>query len=324
MFRIEKTFRLGPRRSIRVTVVAAALAIVAGAWAPTHANGIVELRDGVVIDPGAQALYVMNPDGGIDAVSLASGTTLWHSDEAERPIAASAAGILAQADATEAGVLKLALLDRSGRLLESTTVTLPDGAEAPVTDGLSHRFLIRGVPTDNGRTFEVVWQSTYLAPRGALILDGDSTPRIHAGATTFDATSGETSLMNAPPDPFPGPRIHVPESSRADAEGRQYFSAGGGHLLASVGDTSSDIPAFEWTILDSSGARLGSFTNRVEYSPFYVGDGLVVYESRPGAWREGDRMVEQPLAVRAISLRNGGELWSISIRDTEFRGPFPP
>ena len=248
----------------------------------------------------------------------------WHSDAADRPIAASGAGILAQAQAAQSGHLQLALLDTSGHLLQSTTVALPAGVEAPVTDGLSHRVLINGAAIDGGQVFEVEWQSTFSAPRGALILDSASAPRIRTGAFTFNPATGVVVDAAVPSGFLAGPEIAVPESQRLPVPGRQYFSADASHRQASVPGVGSAADTYEWTLFDADGDRLGSFTNQVEYAPFYVSDGLVVLEGRPGARLQGEQMVEQPLSLWAVSLSNGVELWRIAIRDTDYRGPFPP
>ena len=75
---------------------------------------------------------------------------------------------------------------------------------------------------------------------------------------------------------------------------------------------------------DAAGSRLGSFRNAAAYAPFYVSDGLVVFVTQPRARLQGEILVEEPLSLRAVSLANGVELWSHAVRDTQFRGPFPP
>ena len=309
-------------RGLRAVVLGTVLAVFLASGAASQ-SGAFELRDGAVVDPGTGLIYLMSPGGGIDAVSLAFGTVRWHSDAAGRPISASAAGILAQAEAPEPGSLQLAVLDTSGRLLRSAAVDLPAGVEAPVIDGLSRRFRIRGVPAGSGDGFRVEWRSTYLAPRGALILDEASGPRVRTGAFTFDPATGVVVDTEAS-EGIQGPQIEVPEGQRLDVSGRQFFSADRRHRLASVPGVGSAAETYDWTFFDSSGGRLGSFSNRVSFAPFHVHGDLVVFETRPGAWRQGDQMVEEPLSLRAVTLSSGAEQWRFAIRDTEYRGPFPP
>jgi hypothetical protein len=54
---------------------------------PVSSAKAFELRDGVVVDPDRQEMYLMNPGGGIDAVTLADGSILWSTKEAAKPLA---------------------------------------------------------------------------------------------------------------------------------------------------------------------------------------------------------------------------------------------
>ena len=47
-------------------------------------TGPVELRPGVIVDPQRRVAYVMNPEGGSDAIGLGRGELLWHSNDAAR------------------------------------------------------------------------------------------------------------------------------------------------------------------------------------------------------------------------------------------------
>ena len=322
MCRIANSDSPSSTRSRRSAVLGALMAVLAGVAA--HDAAAFELRNGVVVDPEAGLVYLMHPDGGVDAVRLASGNVQWHSGGADRPIAVSEAGLLAQVETSSPGRLQLAVIDGAGHARNGATVALPAGVEAPVADGLSHRFLIHGTPNSNGRGFLVEWQSTFLAPRGALILDRATDPRVRTGAFAFDPATGAVVDTTAPPSPLASRRLEVPEGQRLSVPGRQYFSADGRNVLASVPGSGSAADTYEWTFFDSSGTRLGSFPSRVDYAPFFVTGELVVLEQRPGARLQNGQMVEEPLALRAVSLSNGSEQWAFAIRDTEYRGPFPP
>ena len=211
-----------------------------------------------------------------------------------------------------------------GRVAQRATVALPDGVEAPVADGLSHRFRIRGAATGSGSTFHVQWQSTVLPPRGALIRDQASEPRVSTGAFAFDPLVGVAVATAEPPGPPAAPQIEVPQAQRLAVPGQQYFSADMRNRLASVPGRGATADSYEWSIFDATGNLIGSFSNRAAYAPFHVSGDLVVFETRPGARRQGDRMVEEPLGLRTVSLSSGAEQWRLPIRDTEYRGPFPP
>ena len=50
------------------------------------ADGAVELRSGVLVSD--EAVFLMRPGGGIEAVAIASGDSLWTTDAADLPVAA--------------------------------------------------------------------------------------------------------------------------------------------------------------------------------------------------------------------------------------------
>ncbi|NOT00868.1 MAG: hypothetical protein HOP29_09590 [Phycisphaerales bacterium] len=69
--------------------------------------------DGVVVDSPGNAVYLMNPRGGIDAIELRSGKTRWHTRLAEVPLLLKGELLLAQSHETWFGdnVLRLEVLD---------------------------------------------------------------------------------------------------------------------------------------------------------------------------------------------------------------------
>lgn len=105
-----------------------------------------ELVPGVVVDPGADALYLMVPGGGVEKVSLAAGQRQWTSDGAAKPLAVYGDQVLAQVEAGAAtGDLEVVLLDAAGGAVRNRLrVALPDGLRAAVDDGMARTFTARG------------------------------------------------------------------------------------------------------------------------------------------------------------------------------------
>src|SRR3954451_11434324 len=63
----------------------------------------IELRPGIVIDPDRRVAYIMNPEGGIDAVELTGGRRLWTSRAAAKPLALAEGGDLLVSQAEPSG-----------------------------------------------------------------------------------------------------------------------------------------------------------------------------------------------------------------------------
>ena len=68
-----------------------------------------ELAQGVIVDSARARIYVMNPDGGIDAVAFSNGAMLATTARGAKPLLLDDGALLAQAEGKE-GVLSLVSL----------------------------------------------------------------------------------------------------------------------------------------------------------------------------------------------------------------------
>lgn len=102
-----------------------------------------EFRPGVIVDPERSAAYLMNIQGGIDAIDLASGRLLWRSDRAAKPLLFHEELLVAQ---TEPPVgrqfLRIALLNTreitaAPRFVD---IPLPADVQATIDDGMESSF----------------------------------------------------------------------------------------------------------------------------------------------------------------------------------------
>jgi hypothetical protein len=117
-----------------------------------------------------------------------------------------------------------------------------------------------------------------------------------------------TGKPGAPPDPT------------------QRISIDGNHTLKSkrVGDDRI-WDKYQWTIVDNkTGKEIGQLKSYLSQSGFVVVDSRIVFETSPFSRIIASGTVEEPLMVRAVDLRSGDQIWSKPVRDTAFRGPFPP
>ena len=153
----------------------------------------VELRPGVVIDPQRRVAYVMNPKGGVDAVGLGRGELVWHSDQAARPIGATAALLVAQAELPKPGnELQVRLLDvRTGRLNRSVRHALPTGTRTMVVGTAEGTFEVQALLSASDAT--LAWQFV------AVPLQG-----VRPGALEVDQPAAERQA--APESPRSRPR----------------------------------------------------------------------------------------------------------------------
>lgn len=131
--------------------------VVAGQSAPAGAP-IFEIRHGVIVDAARGALYLGKPNGGIEAVELSTGRSLWTSGEAALPLALDNRLLLTQAEQVPAGQrLRLVVLDAcaEGRKVVESLAALPPDVRALVADELGRSFRATAERDQDG--FLVSW-----------------------------------------------------------------------------------------------------------------------------------------------------------------------
>lgn len=303
--------------------------------------GSFAVRDGVVVDAGQGMVYLMNPSGGIDAVKLATGETAWSSQEAARPLALAGGVLVAQARPTTAGELSIVNLDTaSGAAAGSTSIALPEGVWARVSQDLQSTFRVRAVA--NGGTVTLAWTETRSAGKdapaqGYLASEEEgaspaATRRaakpgysVEQGAVRLDVARGQVTPLGDREIANRGLASHISLSQGqfiANAAGRQFLSADGRHVL--VSQRAAGQTGYTWSVYErASGALLGTASSQASVTPFAVIQGRLVYETRPSGTLVDGKMVQQPLQLRAVTLATGQELWARAMLDTEYRGPFP-
>ena len=326
--------RPGPGRRVLSLTPVLALALAVSALAVPAEQGAA-LRDGVLVAPARGLAYVMRPGGGIDAVDLASGAVRWHSDAASKPLVLAGNRLVAQAESA-AGTLDVVALDAQGGARgASTRVPLPAGVAASVVDTAQRSF--RVYAGGAGPQLVVQWESSAVAavdaPQGYLAAEETGqAPSI--GGSALVTVDGSLVEGKATPSAAATAAVNRPELQELSAplakavSGRQFLSADGRHVLVAQmvdrGDP-SNVYSRRWTIYDrESGARLGSVPALAAAAPFVV-RGATLYHVEPAfATRRDGRLVNHPASLRAVDLRSGNELWKVTIRDSDFHGPFPP
>jgi photosystem II stability/assembly factor-like uncharacterized protein len=310
---------------------------------PTGDMSAFQLRPGVLVNLAERRLYLMKPEGGMDAVALASGKSVWSTKVADKPLGVARGGLLAQVDPSEGqeNSLKIAVLDRAtGRQVTAGVEQLPEDVLPSVGETLQGEFRVTARLA--GSEAFVGWQYSErprrgikpgtpdaLKPKGQLkalsetesVRSGAFRLNLSTGATSDLPKSGLLDLFDVEPKALL-PIDELPE--RPDET--HYLSADERHFI--VSRRVDDDPVRKKYMLTvyarDTKQRVGEFRSYQSAMPFFVTGTTIIYETGPYVFRTSAGLVDEPLKIRALDLRTGKELWSRQIRDTKYRGPFPP
>lgn len=287
------------------------------------AMAATEIRPGILLGDDADRVYVMAPGGGVEALATASGQPLWRSDLADKPLAASKGRLLTQVDASTDGVLDLVILNGAdGALVQQSSLPLPDGVRASVDDGLGTRFRLEVRADQAG--LKMGWDHSRRVVQGMRRADRPA-PKLAAGGVEVDLERARIAELAASEVPQKSRRSPIQGKFLDGLAGRQFISNDGRHVLASEMDQSAGPPRYLWTIYTLDGQRLGETRSRLSYAPFVVSEGILLYVSNPFSYRSDDGAIRSvPRLLNGVDLASGAEAWSYEVRDTAYRGPFPP
>lgn len=317
--------------SLSLLVAASAAVAQPGSDPP---DGDATLRDGVVVDSLRSVLYLMSPEGGVDAVDVVTGQVLWRTPAAAKPLYLQGVLLVAQGESGEgeesAGELEIVVLhtELEGEVLRRIAVPLPEDVRPAIDDTLGRSFRIRAerrLPVGVIVSWLYVERTVRGVPPGA-----DEDPELRReGAFTVAAGSGQFTVLDAEEvAALPGPPdLEVPSDERLDnVPGRQFFSSDRGNVLAS--ERLADPRAYRryrWTIYHrGSGDLVGELRHPASVAPLMVAGSIFLYETRPVLRRVDGEWLAEPLMVRAADALSGLEIWALEVRDTEYRGPVPP
>jgi hypothetical protein len=339
----------------------------------THSSDAADLHPGVVVDESRGVAYLMNPDGGVDAVALDSGDLLWSSEQAARPLTVAGDRLIAQGPPTVSrGTLGLVVLDTTdGTRRQDLQLGLPANVRATVDGALGVEFEAWGSVV-NGEPY-VLWEETRRYTKGIAPEPGEPMEEKLEGAGRLDLAAGNAIAV----DPADVER-QPPLPSAAEQAARQWRAAG---ELASVprlaGDTlaavrtvgqrillarwspqGAPLPEVElfsgpflhqirsadgrhlavvervapgeweeygWTLFSlETGRRLGQVRQYPSHAWYIVHGTQLIHVAPPYGRRVGDERIVEERRLRSIDINSGEPLWEQPLRDTEYRGPFPP
>lgn len=303
-----------------------------------------ELRPGVLVDPQRRVAYVMSPKGGIDAIGLPRGERIWSTRQGAKPLAMSGDLLVAQAEKPgQPNELEVVTLDtrQGGTRVATAVVGLPNGTRVSIDDTVTSIFVLGAQSAQQSPL--LWWEYSEFPPQGIVpgtteearaTAQGEpetatrATPRVMNGAIRLDLSAKKMTLLPqaeisaAQPRRVPDARV---EERLPAVAGTQFVSADGRHVLASERVADDSVwDKYKWTIYDRAGKRLGEVRSHLSRAPFFVLDSELVHETGPYVRRTERGMIDEPLKIRAVDLRSGKELWNRPVRDTAYRGPFPP
>jgi hypothetical protein len=149
------------------------------------------------------------------------------------------------------------------------------------------------------------------------------------GFAKLDLRTRQASPAQAD-DAAPDLRIIAPKSLTAPPGGKaepgQRLSIDGRHLLKSKRTGDARVwERYEWSIIDTAtGEKVGQTKSHLSQSAFIVVGSRLIVVTGPYSRRTDKGMENQPLMIRGIDLEKGEQVWAQPVRDTEYRGEYPP
>ncbi len=284
---------------------------------------VAQLRAGLLFDPAEATLFMMNPAGGIDAVNAVDGSLRWHSDDGQRPISLQQGRLITQGDDTvSTNTLHIALLDpATGAASASRLIELPTAVAVSIDDSLGNQFSISGAGQQG-----LVWQNQRQVIQG-IFSESAAAPVQQSGGLSVDLINGDitTVELDSLPAIQSNPINANQQEQLSNLAGQQFVAADRENILLSQHTGRNAQAPYQWSIYSTSGSLLGMLPAYYSRSDFVViDDATLVYVAEPISVRQGDVLASQSLQLVAIDLVSGGELWRRGLRDTSYRGPFPP
>jgi hypothetical protein len=301
-----------------------------------------ELFPGVIVDINRGLAYVMNTDGGIDAVNLQNGSTTWSTTAAEKPLALVNERLICQAPSTQpTAELKIVILDvtQNGSVITSASISLPSGVHVAIDQTLTSTFTTRAGIVD-GDVF-LSWEYMHQPVQGVPPPDLQSVKkkelpaepimrRSEKGTLRINPSSGRMSVLSDTETGLAPSIKAVPDIPAAerlkDLPQPQFLSADAAHIMVSIAVADNNTwNRYRWTIYDRASAeKVAETDNHLSFAPFFITGNRLIYITNPYSRRTEKGLIDEPLKLRCLNMQDGSELWSKPVRDTAYRGPFPP
>ena len=327
----------------RVFTVLLMLVLSIGITSQSLAQKTFELCSGVVVDPGRHLAYVMNTEGGIDAVELNRGTLAWSTDQACKPLALIGDRLICQVEPQAVGnKLEIVILNvkERGKPEIAKSERLPSNVRVSISESLDSSYTIYA--RVHGGDLFMFWKYSFRPIKGtappdleidrktgkAVYASEIKSPQNTSGTIRMELSSGTMSFVKkedvpaalAPRSPDIAANERLP-----GVPGRQFIAADSAHILCSERAADDSVwDKYRWTIYNRTTAKpVAEIRSYRSQAPFFVHGTQVIYETGPYIRQTQKGLLHEPLKIRAVSIKTGRELWSYPIRDTTYRGPYP-
>lgn len=277
------------------------------------------LLPGVLVDSEKGVLYAMRQGDEISAIELKSGRLLWTSKEGQKPLLVSNESLLAQK-----GASLVVLHANTGRLLRQCTspVSMPG-----IDEGLGYRgFSSGGVYGGEAYVFWSwnTWYSGGAAPSPEM---EEAARKSGSGSLLVDL---EGCSAKAATKSLPAPE--APLRRRPDGQIELTLEDGTSKLIPLSKDAIVAHPAasgdLRYAMLTEqlSGPMIQYRTQLLSLSDASVVATLKLSKVPTTFFVWGDSLITDTYSrvIEAVDIRDGKALWSYELRDTSYRGPYPP
>ena len=314
------------------------------------AMSAVHLSPSVLVDPAHGQVYVMDPEGGVHAISIDQGAEVWRNKSVLKPLGVATNRLVVQeetpGEARQLNIMPLDLNTGEPMLDRAIKLDLPPHVQPSIGETRDGQFEARA-DVRNEKTI-VTWEyqghpTQALAPgvrerltprppggvaRGERIAPAAEPPaHSNRGGFAVDLANGvanriEGEAMAAPQ----APQVVAEAAQVPGLSGRKVLSADGRHFLVSKrsGDDRSEN-MYTLTVYNrANGEPQGSFESHMPSPRFLVSGPRVIYEAAPRPQPAGSGRVSTPREVRAVDLRTQKLAWSHPSRDLTYRGSYPP
>ncbi len=308
----------------------------------------IVLRDGVLLDLTSGSVILMQPKkaekkaSAVEAVQIESGQSIWIAEGSDKPLDVSAGRVITQVAMEDLSQLKLSILSvDTGKIVAEGERSLPLGIKASIDESVEGTYLMRA--SSRSDQSMVTWSFRPRRLRGVRPGAGpdtdsdaesntpdDSPARVRAtsGMFSLDLNTAQMEAVNVGAPgilALDGSEGQTEEVILEGVEGEQFASLDGEHIISSV--LTGDDTIFEKYTLSvyekESKEKIGQLKSHLAFVPLAVVKGQFVAMFEPQTRRVENQLVETPLQVRTYGT-NGELKWSRPVRDTTFRGPFPP
>jgi len=310
--------------------------ISAAAPSPNQKGGF-ELSEGVVVDATNERVFAMTPDGGLRAVDALTGKTLWANRAAAEPIGLVANRVIAQTETPNSGnnLTVVSLNPETGEKLTEGKASLPDNVRPSINSTLNGKFRAFAARLPNGNA-AIGWHFTERDRRTIPPGTKSELPslqsvrprfptkeKVNSGEFQMDLSTGAlSSLEEAASDSQPE-GVFQRSATTSNQPGTSVD--GRFSLTSELTGSTADLEKYTLSVIDSQTKKpVGKFKSTESVVPFIVIDSRVIYETGSYRQQESHEIVNHLPEVKAVDLLTGKLAWSIEIRDTSYRGSFPP